>query len=92
MCRRPCRSGGGRPGGLSPAWAAVFSCGRVLVEFHQAPGKFIFEIGPGWGDLELARPVILLLVLVSLILAGAYFSLRRILKPRPFFFTGRGIN
>jgi signal transduction histidine kinase len=64
-----------------PGVAAVFSRGRVLVEFQQAPGKFIFEIGPGWADLELARPVILLLTLVSLILAGAYFSLRRILKP-----------
>jgi signal transduction histidine kinase len=64
-----------------PGVAAVFSRGRVLVEFQQAPGKFIFEIGPGWADLEFARPVILLLILVSLILAGAYFSLRRILKP-----------
>ncbi len=64
-----------------PGVAAVFLRGRVLVEFQQAPGKFIFEIGPGWADLELARPVILLLVLVSFILAGAYFSLRRILKP-----------
>jgi signal transduction histidine kinase len=64
-----------------PGVSAVFSRGRVLVEFQQAPGKFIFEIGPGWADLELARPVILLLILVSLILAGAYFSLRRILKP-----------
>jgi signal transduction histidine kinase len=64
-----------------PGVAAVFSRGRVLVEFQQAPGKFIFEIGPGWADLELARTVILLLTLVSLILTGAYFSLRRILKP-----------
>jgi signal transduction histidine kinase len=64
-----------------PGMRAVFSRGRALVEFQQVPGKFIFEIGPGWADLELARPVILLLVLVSLILAVAYFSLRRILKP-----------
>lgn len=64
-----------------PGVSAVFSRGRVLVEFQQPPGKFIFEIGPGWADLELARPLILLLVLVSFILAGAYFSLRRILRP-----------
>ncbi len=48
---------------------------------QQPPGKFIFEIGPGWANFELARPLILLLVLVSFILAGAYFSLRRILRP-----------
>lgn len=64
-----------------PGVRAVFARGRVLVELKQPQGKFVFEIGPALADFEMATPVSLLLVLVSLILAGAYFCLRRILKP-----------
>lgn len=64
-----------------PGVRAVFSRGRIFVELEKVDGKFLFEIGPALADLEIAKPVALLLLLVSLILGGAYFSLRRILKP-----------
>lgn len=64
-----------------PGVRTVFSRGRIVAELEKADGKFLFEIGPMMADLEIAKPVALLLLLVSLILGGAYFSLRRILKP-----------
>lgn len=64
-----------------PGVRAAWSRGRVFVELEKAGGKFLFEIGPALADLEIAKPVALLLLLVSLILGGAYLSLRRILKP-----------
>jgi signal transduction histidine kinase len=64
-----------------PGVRAGFSRGRILVEYQQGRGKFIFEIGSAAADFEVATPIILLLVVVSLILGAAYFCLRRILKP-----------
>ncbi len=64
-----------------PGVRAGFARGRILVELEQPRGRYLFELGPEMAELEVAKPVILLLALVTLILAAAYFTLRRILKP-----------
>jgi signal transduction histidine kinase len=64
-----------------PGMRAAFSRGRVLVEVEQPPGRLLFEIGPAPARFEIVKPVLLLLFLVSLLLALAYLSFRRILRP-----------
>ena len=56
--------------------------GRHFVELTHESGRFVFSLDKGFElDPERKRLVIILLSLLTLILAGAFFSIRWILKP-----------
>ena len=56
--------------------------GRPLVQVDRQQGRYTFELAPfHHPDPEHRKPVIVLLVVLTLILLGAFFFIRRILRP-----------
>ncbi len=63
--------------------------GRHLIEVDRKPGRFIFGLSPKLQiDSERNRLLIVMFVLLTVILAGAFFAIRHILRPIKWLNTG----
>ena len=63
--------------------------GRYAIEVDRKPGRFIFGLSPKLQiDSERNRLLIVMFVLLTVILAGAFFAIRHILRPIKWLNTG----
>ena len=63
--------------------------GRYVIEVDRKPGKFIFGLSQNLQfDSERQRLLVIMFVLLTAILAGAFFAIRHILRPVKWLNTG----
>jgi signal transduction histidine kinase len=63
--------------------------GRYVIEVDRKPGKFIFGLSQNFQfDSERQRLLVIMFVLLTAILAGAFFAIRHILRPVKWLNTG----